>query len=598
MKKWVDWSDRLSANGLAAQWRQNYRMYLNADPYGVGFGDNAFSVVGTNGELLRISVNHVRNLVTHILNMTTAERPSLSAKATNAESQSIMAAELFDGVLEYYLRTKRCERHLRRAVEQSLVFGTGFLLLEWDTMLGKPYMVGPDGQPVNDGDLSIRTCSVYDVCIDNDKEYPEDLEWAVVRHWENRYNVAHRYPDMQDKILALPGRMELERKTGGSYGWQSDNEDIPVYTFYHAPSAALPNGRRTVILSEELVPEDFENPYGQVPLLWIRPSEGMGTVYGYAPTNDLAPLQVFYNLLYSTIATNQAMFGVQNIAVERGSDIQFKQLMGGMNLIEYTPQTKPPEPLNLVQTPKEIFDMLELNERQLETISGVNSVARGNPEHSLKSGVALNIVQSMATQFQSGLTGSYAQLLEDMGNLMLKIFRKFAQTERMIGIVGKNKVIKSKSWSGSSFDDVDSVVCEITSPLSRTIAGRRDMATELLNSGLIKTTQEYFTVLETGQLEPLYRSEISGPNLIRDENDQLIEAQPVPVLRTDDHELHIREHKCLLDAPMIRRQGNIVNVVLGHIMEHEQFLAQQMAQMQQQQMAAQGGPPGQGPEQG
>ena len=51
----------------------------------------------------------------------------------------------------------------------------------------------------------------------------------------------------------------------------------------------------------------------------------------------------------------------------------------------------------------------------METLSGVNSVARGNPEASLQSGTALAMVQSQALQFMSGLQQSYIQLIEDVG---------------------------------------------------------------------------------------------------------------------------------------------------------------------------------------
>ena len=47
-----------------------------------------------------------------------------------------------------------------------------------------------------------------------------------------------------------------------------------------------------------------------------------------------------------------------------------------------------------------------------ETVSGVNSVVRGNPEKSIKSGAALATIQAQAIQFMNGLQQSYIFLID------------------------------------------------------------------------------------------------------------------------------------------------------------------------------------------
>ena len=72
------------------------------------------------------------------------------------------------------------------------------------------------------------------------------------------------------------------------------------------------------------------------------------------------------------------------------SDIQPGFLNGALNIIK-----SPVEPKenfkNLTNTPAEVFKFLDSLIQAAETISGVNSVARGNPEASLKSGTAASI---------------------------------------------------------------------------------------------------------------------------------------------------------------------------------------------------------------
>ena len=48
---------------------------------------------------------------------------------------------------------------------------------------------------------------------------------------------------------------------------------------------------------------------------------------------------------------------------------------------------------------------------------------------------------------------------------------------------------------------------------------------------------------------------------------------PVQALMTDNHSLHVQEHKTLLDSPEARKNPMIVQTVLNHIMEHTNLAA-------------------------
>lgn len=169
-----------------------------------------------------------------------------------------------------------------------------------------------------------------------------------------------------------------------------------------------------LMLDSDLVLIDTPMPYRKLPVYRISAGDIMGTPYGYSDLFDVLPLQDAINSLYSTILTNQNAFGVQNVLVPRGSDVNEENLGGALNILSYNAQFGKPEALNLTQTPAEIFNFVEKLERTAETLSGVNSVARGNPESSLKSGNALALVQSMALQYMSGLQQSYVKMVEDV----------------------------------------------------------------------------------------------------------------------------------------------------------------------------------------
>src|SRR5690606_13663300 len=107
---------------------------------------------------------------------------------------------------------------------------------------------------------------------------------------------------------------------------------------------------------------------------------------------------------------------------------------------------------NLTQTPPEIFNFMTQIERLMETISGVNSVARGNPEASLKSGAALALVQSMAIQFSQNLQRAYAQLIEDLGTSTINILKDFAAVPRVAAIAGKSNRPMMREFVGDDLN--------------------------------------------------------------------------------------------------------------------------------------------------
>jgi hypothetical protein len=582
-KRAETWQKMTEGNGLMRQWRENFRLYHNAEPSGVGFGDRSFSVEGEHDETLRVRFNEFRNLLTHILNMTTTQKVAMQSKASNAESSSILAAQLYDGVLDYFItqwKRSRSNKQLRKAVELCLFMSNGYVLVEWDAAAGEPYTADESGAIVNTGDLYVKARSVLDVYFDTNAEDEDELDVVVIRDFMNKYELAERIPDKRDEILTLESKTEQE----SHWGWDEETDLVPVYKAYWKSSKVLPKGRMVWALSPELVVLDMDNPYqddhGQavIPLLTVRAAEGIGSCFGYGPGNDLAPVQMALNMIWSSVLTNEAAFGVGNIAVERGSDIAVQSLAGGLNVIEYAEGKKPPAPFSVSSNEGQSLEAVKAVSAIGEKISGVNSVVRGNPEDALKaaSGRALGLIQAMAVQFQSALQASYQQLVQDFGNLLLLIIKRFAHAPQVAKIIGRDKVAKLSTWQGSDFMNVAQVVAEPVNPMAKTIAGARERGEFLVSQGMVTDLEAFHTIETTGQIEPLIEDKLTRNNLIAQENEQLLHGKKPLVLRTDPHPMHIMKHLILLDSPQVRENSAIVSVVLAHVAEHEGYVPQQM----------------------
>jgi len=567
VQKSEQWDQGLMSNSHWEKIRKAWQYYHGRFVNDVFEDNHEISFTGDNGELVNFPVNHFRNIALHLLNMTVAQRPKVSAVAVNTDYKSLTQAILADGLLDYYLRDKRLEEHLKTAAEQAIVLGEGFIKMEWDATGGDEYGVNEDtGSVVYEGDVKFTNLSTYDVIRDINKDNFGDDDWLQVRSFKNRFDLIAKYPEFEEQILSIKTKEYQEAiKYPGLLNANTD--DIAIYEFYHKRSEAMPDGRYMLYVSNDAVLYDGPLPYREIPVYRIAPSNYLGGPFGYTIMFDLLPTQEALNLLYSTIMTNQHAFGVQNIMAPKGNDINYTQLAGGLNFIEYTPGMKP-ESLNLTQTPAEIFNMVDRIEKTMETLSGINSVTRGNPEASLESGAALALVQSQAVQFTSSLQQSYVYIVEKVCTSLIKMLQDFADVPRVANIVGKSKRSYMKEFTGEDIKGINRVNIEMANPLSKTTAGRLEIANQLIQMGLVKNLDQYFTILNTGKLDTMIEGDQAELLLIKSENESMMEGKEVPVLDIDKHQMHINEHKSLLADPNLRADPNLVGLVLSHIQEH------------------------------
>jgi hypothetical protein len=569
LSKTKDWFNSLDSNGYLDKLRRVWAAYHGAY-YDSASESHQISFGGEQGELAQIGVNHIRNLAQHMHNMITSTRPAMQARSINTDYKSLTQTKLANGLLDYYMRDHRLEKFLKQAVEYAIVFGTGYVKLEWNAVVGDVYDVLDDGTEMREGDIQFSNLSPFDVMFDTNREDHEH-DWVISRTFKNRFDLIAKYPEFEEQILALPTKSD--KMSYSAFNFSYDETDmVSVFEFYHKKTEALPEGRYMLFLDKEVVLLDSPMPYKSLPVYAIHAGNYLGTPYGYTPLFDLMPIQDAINSLYSTILTNQTAFGVQNILVPRGADVAISELSGGLNVIEANMQAGEIQALNLTATPKEVFDFVMMLEKVMETISGVNAVSRGNPSDNLRSGNALALVQSMTLQFMSGLQASYVAVIEDVGTGIINILKDHAQIPRLATIVGKSNRTYLKEFTGDDLSSVSRVIVDVGNPLAKSTAGRVEMAEQLLQMQAIKTPEQYFSVINTGQLDVMTEDTQSQLFLIKAENERFINGEPVVAVFTDEHALHIKEHASVLSDPDLRLQPELLQAVSAHIQEHIELL--------------------------
>jgi hypothetical protein len=572
------WATTLRSNGYIDKLRNMYNAYHGAyfdttgDAHQISFG-------GDDGEIVQIAVNHIRNIGEHMVTMMTSSRPSMECRAANTDYQSLIQTQLGNGLLDYYMREKRLEEYFVDACRLAVCLGSGWIKLSWNSTLGNVVnqeeidlaLESGEETPIKEyeGDLEYEVVSPLDIILDLSQE-GRDHDWIICRSYKNRYDLIAKYPDLEDEIMAIESKSRIDG-VGVSSSITDETDLIPVFEFYHKRTSAITNGRYIFFASSKAVFYDGDLPYRKIPIYPIYFSRFLGSPLGYTALFDVLPIQDAMNTLYTSALSNNVAFGTQNILVPNGSNVDMNQLGGSLNVITYNQQAGPPTPLNLTNTSPELYNFVNMLNNLAETISGINSVVRGNPEASLRSASAIAMIQSNAIQFMSSLQASYTYLIENVGMGTLEILQDFATSPRIANIVGESGKSYMKTFKGTDIIKINRVLIDSANPLTRTISGRVQMADNLLQYQLLKDPQQYLNIINNGKLEVGTEGTMKSFNLIRGENEGMMQGIPQRALILDDHARHISEHASLLADPIFRdpSAGQLQEIVLSHIQEHK-----------------------------
>jgi hypothetical protein len=536
---------------------------------------------GEEGELTRSFWNHERNLLRHLKVQTTQNKIAYKAQVLNSNSKSANAVEFANGLADRY--SQAVEYDLdgkgKQSVEDTLVWGESAIVALWSKHKGEPMAQDPEtGQILNDGDMDYFNVTPMDHIINCAHQSRDLLQWRCIRRWVNKYDLAAMYPE-------LAGIVKLFNDSESSYATKlvslihHDRETIPIFYFFHDKTPAVPQGRMLVMADPTCIFEDGpldhgdnQRGYDHIPVYDNIVEVMQGSPYGYSVAFDLIPFQQTLNELVSAVTSNNINFAIQCVMAMKGANIQFQQLATGMSFIEYDPKVGDkgkPEPLNLLSSKPETYQFIDMIIKNMETIAGVNSMVRGNPEGDITSGQYAALVTVQSVLFNSGLQKGYARLMENVMTGTIKTIKKNMIGKKIARIVGETSDPYLKEFTSSDLQDIESITVQLVNPMIQTPAGKMAMADSLMKTGLIKDAQQYIGVYTDGDLPQLYKRQETQLKLVKQENEMLLKGQCPEVAVTDNHVMHILEHTVIFDNIEARMNPSLPSFVSA--MQHVQL---------------------------
>lgn len=603
---WTIWN----TNPIAQAWVRNMLSYFShvLDPTS---WDTSLVYEGEQGELVRMTVPQARSLIRQAITLITNQKLSFKSMAKSMGKDTMNDVRLGDALADHICYEQRLDEKGEELLEMAMILGGAFTLTKWNTAKGKPHTTNDDGSILYEGRSDVSVLTPLDVSYEYRVKDWTEMGWVEARVKANKWDLIAQHPELEEEILKLNTIQSFQGSNFFNNVIQLEDDYVWVYELYAKPSPSLPAGRMMMYASEKCIFHDGANEYGTIPIEPCIPEKLTGAYLGVPFYSSLMPVQEMMDICFSAISTNNANLGVTNVIVPRGANINVEQIYG-QNWISYTPQQVEgggiPKALNLAQSAPETFKILEVYHSHLQQIANLSPALRGNPPPGVTAGTAFATLSANSLEFLKGQSKAYFSCMQRTMEHAINGYKKFAKIPHLMMVLGKNSTAIEKEFSSRDLENVERISITLQNPLMQTVAGRIEVAEKLIQTGSIKTPQDYLTVIEGGDLKELTSNETTENDLVVAENDRMMDGEKVLALWTDNHGYHVRKHKKLLDDPAVRNNGTGVQLVLDHIMEHVQLARQndpfayamtqtaQVPQMPPQMAPPPGGPPAGGPQ--
>lgn len=571
--------------GLGAVWDRNVRAYYAPLIEGSG-AETSLGFGGEMGEIVKMSVPQARSLNTQFLSITTKQRLNFEPLAETTDALTVANSQMASAICQMTQREQKLDAKAYQMAEMASLMGSSFLYTRWDPLKGRKMGVDPEtGELIYNGALSISVLSIYDVRFDYNVPFFYDQNWVEVRTLVNRHDLVAKYPHLEDEILKIPAA-RADRTQRAVWQELTADDMVYVYEFFHRSTPALEDGRYIAYISADAWLFDVENPYkdpdGQayLPVAEMRPEPIVATAFGYPIFSNILPLQEMLDFNFAAQATNNAAAAIRSIVNPTDNDISVRQI-GNMKFISYKPDPRlaaggKPEVLDLNAPNTESYRFNDIVKANMMEIYNINAALRGEPPAGVTSGTAIATLSTNAIEFSQNFTKSYVDALETALTHSIWCYRNFGDEEMLVSMAGPASTQIAKRFKRDALAPFKRIKAQIANPLMATAAGKLEIAQNLLQSGLIKSANRYFRVLEGAPSKDLYENEYDQEQFIREENEELRKHQDegpmgVYALATDDHPEHLRAHASLLDSLEIRNDPERRARIEQHIFDHYQL---------------------------
>lgn len=608
-------SDSAEAYALWARWGRMLRLSYGFDPDNNGLTWKPV-ITGSAGQIVRVRLNALLRYKRAAHVMVIAQRPAPQARPSAYDSSATESVPVANALCDQQIGKGGGEKSMQLANWYAQDYGAGWVSARWDELAGRKVpvaaqeaeepeemMQGPgaddtpmhelaEGEPMEDeepqtepeGDVVIQThrpdCVVFDVALDETGKH----QWLMLATQRNRYELAQELEQrltavgrgaeaeqLRRHVISAESKTRLDQQRVSllrvRYGddWTQSADLVWVYELFHIATPLMPEGRYAMLCDGQIL-ADGPNLYSELPVYEHCALRISGTKWGYSHFFDLMGPQQVADAHITAATTTAENCGIPGVWIQPGGDQGGNaSVVAGMRIIKSMVAPQPIEfsgdaPMKLTQSHAYMLE-------QMMMLSGITDAAMGDTS-SANSGKQAAMAQAAAMQNVTDYSSSYVSCYEAVFNGVIKRYRAFSSTTRIVQIAGRGRKWQAKRFTAKTLEGVDGIDVQMGASIMRTTAGVVDTANMLLEAQMI-SREEYMAMITNGRLEPAFDGPQRHEALIERENEMLMDGQVPEVAPTDNPIQHILRHRAVLDDPETRLDEAVVKATMEHLDAHD-----------------------------
>lgn len=540
--------------------------------------------------------NHIAPLVDARIAKIEKWKPTLRVRAFSDEEGDVKAAKLATGVLQYAQNRIGFSDTVSKAIAWAEACGSAFYKVAWDEQGGKKVGLREDGSAVFEGEVSVTALSPFEI-------YPDTLHAEGI---EELRSVIHAKAVSTDFVYDQFGvevhgaKLDDEALTGYyvptagrqplvSGARSAEIEDgVILIERYTRPTPEEPQGRLEIVAGNKLLYEgalpyrNGERGERVFPFVKQDCMKLPGSFFGVSVIDRMIPVQRAYNAVRNRKHEflNRASMGV--LTVEDGSVDADELTEDGLSpgkVLVYRQGGKPPEMLDCGNVPSEFAAEEEWLEKEFSLISGVSDLTTNSTPTRVTSATGLQLLLSQDESRLSATLGSVERAMREVGRQILRLYRQFAGSARLMTLTGENK--KTQVYY---FNSADLAVSDVQFETQEAVSTeeKRNTLLRLYEAGVLTDEDGKITPENKNRILEAFgygtyenARDISALHIAKagEENLEMKEAD-VAVDEYDDHALHEVEHvRYLLSAEYKKTKDAAVKErIVKHIAAHKEAM--------------------------
>ncbi len=551
--------------------------------------------------------NHIANIIELRQSKLSKVRPSLTVVPFSDDERDIACAKTSKKILKAVSHNLNMSKILAKGTMWSEICGTVFYKVDWSNNLGKVVGVNATGGVIKEGDVEVSVVTPFEIYPDsstyNSIEDCMSIIYARSFHKDTVKNVWGVDVDGKDiDVYSLDG---LSISGGLGYSSLSNTmakrikkDQVIVIEKYEKPTIEFPNGRLIIVAGDKLV-YNGELPYINkaenkrgFPFIRQVSIPTPNSFWGMSVIERCIPIQRAFNAVKNRKHEfmNRLTMGI--LSVEDGSvdieNLEEEGLSPGKVLI-YRQGATSPKMLSSDSLPIDFKTEEEALLNEFKTVSGVNDfLNQSNLSYGNLSGVALQLMIEQDDVKLSSSSEEIKYCAQEIAKQILRLYKQYAKIKHTSKIIGDNGSIELFYWNSSDINS-EEVVLETENEINESLAQKRSMIFELLNSGLLADENGKMTnsmrakILEQlgfGIWEPVQDlKELQSKNAGKENLILLTKGEIDDPKDIDDNEAHIQEHISFILGNEFEKSKlknpEMEKLMLEHIRKHKILISKE-----------------------